>query len=99
MQLFDFATQKWRELPHDGDTEYPSFSRDGRFIYFIRYGPDTAIFRIPVEGGRAERLVNLKGWHLTGGFGLSMSLDPNDTPLVLRDTGSQDIYALTVEET
>ena len=35
--------------------------------------------------------------HLTGGFGLFMILDPNDTPLVLRDTGSQDIYALTVE--
>ncbi len=35
--------------------------------------------------------------HLTGGFGLSMSPDPNDTPLVLRDTGSHDIYALTVE--
>jgi hypothetical protein len=27
-----------------------------------------------------------------------MSLDPTDAPLVLRDVGSDDIYALTLEE-
>lgn len=98
LQLFDFATQTWRTLPHNGDAEYFSFSHDGRFIYFIQRGPDQAIFRISVAAGVEERLVNLKGWHLTGGFGSSMSLDPNDAPLVLRDTGSEDIYALTLDE-
>jgi hypothetical protein len=39
----------------------------------------------------------MNDWHLTGMFGFSMSLDPTDAPLVLRDTGSDDIYALTLE--
>ena len=37
-------------------------------------------------------------WHLTGIAGGSMSLDPTDAPLVLRDTGSEDIYEITLEE-
>jgi hypothetical protein len=35
---------------------------------------------------------------MTGIFGSNMSLDPSDAPLVLRDTSSIDIYALTLEE-
>jgi hypothetical protein len=36
-------------------------------------------------------------WHLTGHMDFSMTLDPSDAPLVLRDIGSDDIYALTLE--
>jgi hypothetical protein len=32
------------------------------------------------------------------GQGILLGLDPTDAPLVLRDTGSSDIYALTLEE-
>jgi Tol biopolymer transport system component len=96
LPLFDFATQKWRNLSSDGDAEYPSFSRDSRFIYFLRLGRDQGVFRIAVASGGVERVVNMTDWHLTGGY--SMSLDPTDAPLVLRDTGSDDIYALTLEE-
>ena len=42
-------------------------------------------------------MVDMTDWHLTGFFGQSMSLDPSDAPLVLRDIGSDDIYALTLE--
>jgi hypothetical protein len=31
-------------------------------------------------------------------YGFSMSLDPTDSPLVLRDIGTNDIYALTLEQ-
>jgi len=44
------------------------------------------------------RVVDMTDWHLTGNFGFGTSLDPTDAPLVLRDTGSDDIYALTLEE-
>jgi len=98
LSLFDFATQQWRTLPCDGDVEFPSFSRDSRFIYFLRFGRDQGVFRIPVAGGKVERVVNMTDWHLTGSFGYSMSLDPADALLVLRDTSSDDIYALTLDE-
>jgi Tol biopolymer transport system component len=94
LPLFDFATQRWHRLPADG--EFPAFSRDSRFIYFLRY--DQGVFRVPVAGGREERVVKMTDWHLTGYSGFFMSLDPEDAPLVLRDTGSEDIFALTLEK-
>lgn len=36
--------------------------------------------------------------NITGVYGFSMSLDSTDSPLVLRDTGTDDIYALTLEQ-
>ena len=96
LPLFDFATQRWRNLPVDVDADFPAFSHDSRFIYFLQY--DQGVFRIPVAGGGEERVVDMTDWHLTGYSGFFMSLDPDDAPLVLRDTGSEDIFALTLEK-
>jgi Tol biopolymer transport system component len=99
LPVFDVKLQRWFDLPVNGIVEFPNFSHDGKFIYFLRAGQDQGVFRIPVTGGREERVVDLNGWHLTSVFGSSssMSLDPTDAPLVLRDTGTDDIYALTLE--
>lgn len=97
LTLLDFATQRWRTLPANGQTAFPAFSSDSHFVYFLRFGRDQGVCRIPVAGGREERVVNMSDWHLTGHFGASMSLDPTGAPLVLRDVGSDDIYALTLE--
>jgi Tol biopolymer transport system component len=98
LSLFDFATRQWRTMPVEGDVEFPCFSHDSRFIYFLRFGRDQGVFRIPLTGAKAERVVDMTDWHLTGNATFSMSLDPTDAPLVLRDTGSDDVYALTLEE-
>jgi hypothetical protein len=78
--------------------EFPSFSRDGRSIYFLRFGHDQAVIRIAVIGSKEERVIDMAKWHVTGYMNYSMTLDPTDAPLVLRDVGSDDIYALTLEE-
>ena len=96
LELFDMKLQRWSDIPIRGEVNFPCFSRDSRFIYFV--GSNQGVFRIPVAGGRQERVFDMAGWHLGGHYGLSMSLDPTDAPLVLRDTGSDDIYALTLEE-
>jgi hypothetical protein len=49
-------------------------------------------------GGAQEKIAALKDWHDAGWFGGYMELDPTDAPLMLRDVGSDDIYALTLEE-
>jgi DNA-binding winged helix-turn-helix (wHTH) protein/Tol biopolymer transport system component len=97
LRVFDVKTQRWAALPPSGDVEWPNFSRDSRFIYFLRHGRDQGVIRIPVTGGKEERVVDMTNWHMTGYFGYSMTLDPADAPLVLRDVGSNDIYALTLE--
>jgi hypothetical protein len=43
-------------------------------------------------------VADLKDFHLAGIFGLWLGLDPTDAPLLLRDVGTQHIYALTLEQ-
>ena len=56
------------------------------------------VFRIPVQGGKPEMVVDLKGFRSTGLFGGYFRLDPTDAPLLLRFNGSDDLYALTLEK-
>ena len=98
LPVFDCKTQQWSLLPINGDAQFPSFSRDSRYIYFERLGHDQAVYRVPVKGGEEERVFDMSQWHITGILGFSMTLDPTDAPLVLRDVGTDDIYALTLEE-
>ena len=58
---------------------------------------NSGVYRIRPTGGPAERVVDLKGFHHTGYFSFWMGLDPDDNPLLLRDLGGDDIYALTLE--
>jgi DNA-binding winged helix-turn-helix (wHTH) protein/Tol biopolymer transport system component len=98
MRIFDVKTQRWTALATRGAiVAFPSFSRDSRYIYFLRCANDQGVFRIPVTGGNEERVVDGNQWHTTGYDGCSMSLDPTGAPLILRDVGSNDIYALTLE--
>jgi Tol biopolymer transport system component/DNA-binding winged helix-turn-helix (wHTH) protein len=98
LPVFDFKTNQWSRVPVNGDVEFPSFSRDSRYIYFFRWGANQGVIRIPITGGKEERVSDMAQWHTTGYFGFSMTLDPTDAPLFLRDVGSDDIYALTLED-
>jgi len=50
--------------------------------------------RIRAADGKQERLVDLKDIVLTGLGGGSVSVAPDGSPLLLRDRGTQDVYAL-----
>ena len=43
-------------------------------------------------------VVGLKGFPYTGTFRVWFGLDSDDTPLLLRDVSTSDVYALTLEE-
>ena len=93
--IFDFDSRRWSEL-QKGECDFPTFSSNGRFVYFIG-GNQDGVYRVGVSGGRVERVVDLKGFHHVGVAGLWMGLDPTDTPMLIRDTSSADIYALTLD--
>jgi hypothetical protein len=59
---------------------------------------DASILRVHVTGGEPERVVDLKDLPMTGFFGFWTGVDPTGVPIVLRDVGSDDIFALTLEE-
>jgi Tol biopolymer transport system component len=98
IKIFDFETQRWSIVQRTGECDFPTWSSDSQFIYFLLPWDDPGVFRVRVSGGDAERVVDLKGFRYTGAFNLWMGLDPTDTPLLLRDVGTDDIYALTLEQ-
>lgn len=56
------------------------------------------VYRIRPEGGSAELVLDLNRIRQTGLFSFWIGLDPNDTLMLLRDIGSDDIYAPTLQE-
>jgi Tol biopolymer transport system component len=90
--LYEAATGKWQEMGQPG-TGYPSWSRDSRYIYFD--GVESVFFRLRISDEKLERVVGLENINRVkdGWVGLS----PDDSPLVVREIGTQEIYALDVE--
>jgi eukaryotic-like serine/threonine-protein kinase len=98
LMLFDWRTQKWAELAKD-ELNWANWSRDGRYVYYERHGSEHAVMRVHVDDHKVEKVVsleNMKRAGLLGGFWFGLT--PDDSPLVLRDTGTQEVYALDWQE-
>jgi len=92
--MFDFTTQKWVELVNML-VAYPSWSRDGKYIYLdSNSADDPALSRVRISDHKLERLVSMKGFRRTGLLGNWFGLAPDDSPLVVRYAGTREIYAL-----
>ncbi len=99
LKVLDVSTQRWLSLPVEGRMDYPAWSSDSQSVYFLRLiNGDRGVYRVHVQGGKTERVADLTDAHITGYYSFWMALDPTDTPLLLRDVGTDDIYALTLEQ-
>ena len=98
LMIYDLIRGGWSELV-TMNVASPSWSRDGRYIYFMSfYQDDSAVFRVRVEDRKIEQWALLTNVRLTSGrFGPWMGLAPDDSVLVLRDVGTQDIYAFDLQ--
>ncbi len=91
--LYDLTTRQWVELATHA-AAYPQWSRDGKYIYFYTYfSADQPLFRLRITDRKIEQSASLKELRLIGRVGVWMGLAPDDSPLLLRDVGSQDSYA------
>jgi eukaryotic-like serine/threonine-protein kinase len=95
LMLFDFTTQKWTELAKIF-VAYPTWSRDGRYLYFDGIlNNEEGYFRVQITDRKLERICTLKGFQAAGGaFGNWTGLAPDESPLLVRDASIQEIYAL-----
>ncbi|MGI8959586.1 MAG: protein kinase domain-containing protein [Bryobacteraceae bacterium] len=96
VMLFDFKTQNWTELANIG-IGWPEWSPEGDYISFLGSatgGQRSGIFRVRVTDRKLEQVVSLKDFRQAPGWGDWAGLAPDDSPLLLRDAGAQDIYAL-----
>jgi eukaryotic-like serine/threonine-protein kinase len=94
--LFDFKTQKWTTV-FKGVVGYPCWSKDSRFVYFLDLSGH-AVDRLAIPGGKVEPVVRLKSFNMTGYYQFWLGLTPDDSPLLLKDTGTQDIVSMQFHE-
>jgi Tol biopolymer transport system component len=98
--LFDFKTQEWTDwLTGQNAFGYPTWSRDGKYLYFdSNFSSDRSYRRLKVGESKAEQIVSLKNLRRYFDFlGSWSGLAPDGTPLFIRDTSTQEIYALDVQ--
>jgi len=94
--LFDFKTQKWADwINESGVVTQPTWSSDGRYIYYQNILTNSPGYRRVKLGERHSQLVvDLKNLHLSGDWA---GLTPNGSPLFERNVSTDEIYALDVE--
>jgi Tol biopolymer transport system component len=93
LMLFDFATQKWEEIVKIS-MGFPNWSKSGDYVYFLHEENQPSVMRIRIRDRKIERVADLKSFRQTGYWGIWLGMAPDDSPLLLRDTGTQEIYAL-----
>jgi eukaryotic-like serine/threonine-protein kinase len=98
--LFNFKTKRWEELTSGPQVGYPNWSHDGKYIYYdTQLGNEAGFYSVRISDHKVERITNFKDVQRAscGPFGAWAGLAPDDSPLVLRDVSSQEIYALDLQ--
>jgi Tol biopolymer transport system component len=94
--IYDFQTQKWTDwVSEPGTIAWPTWSRDGQYVYYDSISKNPAYRRAKVGQTRSELFVDLKDLHQYG-YGWSR-LTPDGLALFVRDVSSDEIYSLDVE--
>ena len=91
--LFDFVTNRWKELAK-GSLSWLNWSHDSQYVYVLDFRQKNAVIRVRVSDGKTETVANLKDFPATGRYGPALALTANDEPILLRDTGAQEVYSL-----
>jgi len=95
--LYDRSKQKWSEVMQGRNVAFPNWSRDSSSIYFLSWPEKPGVFRMGIKDSSVERVLNLQDFEPTGYWEDWLGLDPHDAPLLLRDTGLQDVYAFSID--
>jgi hypothetical protein len=99
--LFDFTAGKWSELTTGKSLQYPNLSRDGKYVYFEDIGESgPELDRVNLTDRKRERVLGLKDIprvYMTESANPWNGLDLDGSPLIMRDVGIQEIYALDLE--
>jgi serine/threonine protein kinase/Tol biopolymer transport system component len=93
LMLFDFQTQKWQELARV-TMGFPNWSKNSDYVYFLHEENEPSVMRVRLLDHKVERVADLKNFRQAGYWSVWLGMDPDDSPLLLRNTGTQEVYAL-----
>jgi Tol biopolymer transport system component len=100
LMLFDLKTQKTTELANGTNVGWPEWSRDSQYVYFaFDSSPSEGekLARVRISDRKLEEIKSIKEIPPAGFFGNWCGLALDDSPLVLRNAATQEIYALDVD--
>ena len=98
--LYNIAAHTTRVLADMAD--YPRWSADGKFVYFnnVYFSPDGktgGIRRWNASTNAIETVLKFPDFLLTGAYGVTFSLTPDNSILLVKDTSNRDLYALDLD--
>jgi len=99
LMLFDHTNRRWFELARPHPVGYLSWTLDSNYLYFDTIlQADPGFYRVRLSDRKLERVVSLKNFRSASGrFASWTGLAPDGSPLLLRDVGIEEIYALDVD--
>jgi WD40 repeat protein len=95
---FDFKTQKRTELESEPAVNW-AVSPDHKYLYYTTGGADPEARRIRLADHKVETIASLKGLRRVtdSEVGTQISVAADGSAVFSRDTGTQEIYALTLK--
>jgi hypothetical protein len=97
LMLYDFQTQKWSELARGHDSNPTVWSHDSKFVYVQLKDYPAELVRVSVPDGKIEPVLDLRDMTLGGYYPGWVSLLPDDSPLLMLDRTTQEIYRLDLQ--
>ena len=97
LRLYDFKLHRWSLLANVG-AGYPCWSGDSQYVYFLARQEEQAISRVRIRDGELEQVARFKGMHTTGYWGQWLGLAPDDSPLILKDVGTEEVVSMDFRE-
>ena len=95
-QVFNLKTQKWSDIiSSPGQFINWETSADGKYFFYSTGGNDSKIFRMKLSDRTIEELTSLKNFASVDAPALSVS--PDDSAVLTRNIGTQEVYALAVK--
>jgi Tol biopolymer transport system component len=96
--IFDLRTQKWTDLATVGTNGNFEVSPDRQYVYYETGGEEPKAWRLRFADRKIEMITSLKepsrardlGW--VGSIGIA----PDGSPIITRNIGTQEVYALSV---
>jgi eukaryotic-like serine/threonine-protein kinase len=103
--VFEVKSQTWSGPIFEAKSEVVTkwgISPDHKYLYYTTGGSDPKVKRVRLGDSAAETIGTLKGFHFAAyiqihGADTPLSVAPDGSPLLTRDTGAQEIYALSVK--
>jgi Tol biopolymer transport system component/DNA-binding winged helix-turn-helix (wHTH) protein len=98
--LYDFARQKWTTLvKNKGLIGFMEWTPDGKSVLFDTFdSPQAAFYRIRVSDLKLETVTSTAEMRrYYGDFGPWSGMAADGSPLLVRDIGSEDAYALDLQ--